>query len=123
MAVVTLTQADEDTLVGDASFQAFLVDQIIAKVRYYVGLASAPDVQTMKNFVYALTIQNNPNLPNEDITLVAYSLIRMAVRGINKKDTAVGSGVTANTIGYLTGAGTPIGFIVDDWFINKTKAF
>lgn len=123
MAQVTLTQANEDSLKNDPLFQAFLVNQIIGKVRYYVGLTAAADTQTMKNFVYALTLQSNPNLPNSDPTLVAYCLIRMAVRGLNKLETAGGGSIADQTIAYLTGGGSPIGFIMDDWFAQKTKDF
>lgn len=120
-AQTTLTQAQVDSLKTDTKFQTYLGDQIFTKVVYYVGLSSYSDLQTAKNTIYSRYLRTNANVVYGDATLSQFMLVQMAVRGLDKGDNAVQSSAANKVISYLNGGG--IGFLVDDYFVEKTKNY
>jgi hypothetical protein len=121
MALVQLTQANKDTLKSDPNFKSFLVNQVRAKAENYLGLADFPSQQQALNLGYARAIRTNLDIVASDAHILDFMLIQMAVRGLAQYDNAAQGTITDQTIAYLSGAGTPVGFIVDDYFIEKTK--
>jgi len=121
MALTQLTQADKDSLKADPNFKAFLVNQVRAKAENYLGLNDFPSQQQALNLAYSRAIRSNLDMVASDSHLVDFMLIQMAVRGLAQYDNSVQGTITDKTTAYLAGAGTPVGFIVDDYFIEKTK--
>ena len=124
MAIVALTQAQKNTLKTDSVFRQYLADSIISQAEFYLGLNDFNSTQNALNYVYSRFLRTNPTNPVNDPNLVEYMIVQMSVRGIANYDNTNSNDSLANqTITYLSGTGTPIGFIVSDYFVEKTKNY
>lgn len=124
MAIVALTQVQKNQLRTDTTFRQYLADSVISQAEFYLGLNDFNSQQNALNYAYSRFLRTNPSDPFNNPNLVDFMIIQMSVRGLANYDNTNGSDtITNQTITYLSGIGSPIGFIVSDYFAEKTKNY
>lgn len=122
MAQTALMQSQLDSLKTDPVFLNYLGDQIMNKVANYKGMSSASDLQTVKNIVYARYLAVNGQVVYGDSNLTQFIIISMITRGLANGDNGTSGSATKKSIAYLNGSNR-YGFLVDDYFLEKTKNY